>query len=119
MIDGLKLSCCAAMIALLAGISLSSGPEPALAGEERTCGKFLAVKGFPNKTETVASLSAVRLWTDAAQKTNGPEYAMWHNAGRKELKCVFVQKSEYMMCFAKGLPCKASKNSGKSAAKTN
>ncbi|MGI9387869.1 MAG: hypothetical protein ACR2OX_10605 [Methyloligellaceae bacterium] len=110
--DGMKLCCCAAVIAAIAGIAAYSWTESLLANEKRVCGKYAVVKGFPNKVKTVASLSAVRLWTEAAQKKSGPEYAMWHNASRKELKCIFVQNSEYIMCFAKGTPCKASKASG-------
>lgn len=99
--NALRFPGCVAAIALLAGAA------PVLAADKENCGKHISAKGS-NKIEAVASLSAIRLWSQIAEKQNGPDYAMWHNAAKKRLKCSYAQKSEYILCFARGSPCKAS-----------
>jgi hypothetical protein len=75
-------------------------------GGQVTCHRRVVAKGFPNKIETVASLSAMRIWSETAKDRHGSDYAMWHNAGGRSLRCSAVQNSKYIMCVAIGRPCK-------------
>ncbi len=102
----------------MTALVLLAGPTPGFAEDKKACGKQIAVKGFPHTFKSVASLSAVRAWSQTAEERDGADYAMWHNASRQELKCNFIEKSKYIMCFAKGYPCKAHRRSGKTAAKS-
>lgn len=70
-----------------------------------TCHKTLTVNGLPHKLNVVASLGAVRAWSERAKKY-GEEYAMWHNAKGANIKCKKFPRSEYHMCFAAGKPCR-------------
>lgn len=71
------------------------------------CYKKIGVKGRPHKLNTVASLSAVRLWSEKAKK-HGEKYAMWHNALGSNIKCEKLPRSDYYSCFAAGKPCPSS-----------
>lgn len=75
------------------------------------CYKKIGVKGRPHKLNTVASLSAVRQWSEAAKK-HGDKYAMWHNASGSNVKCEKLPRSDYYSCFAAGKPCPASSFAG-------
>ena len=82
------------------------------------CQKKVGVKGRPHKLNTVASLGAVRAWTQKAMKY-GEQYSMWHNAKSQGIKCKKLPRSDYFVCFATGKPCRAA-NDGKTASnKTN
>lgn len=70
------------------------------------CYKKIGIKGRPHKLNTVASLSAVRQWSQAANK-HGEQYAMWHNAANSSIKCEKLPRSDYYACFASGKPCPA------------
>lgn len=45
-------------------------------------------------------------WTEMATKY-GEEYTMWHNAKSKSINCKKLPRSEFLLCFAKGRPCRA------------
>lgn len=109
------IACAAAAL-----IALAAAPSPTQAadatGPQSQCQRRMMAKGFPNRIETVASLSAIRIWTQMAKDKHGAEFAMWHNADGKALKCSPVKNSDYIACFATGRPCKAS-TTGKTAAK--
>ena len=97
-------------ISVIAVMAMASAPAVRAAeitGSVTKCHRLIAAKGFPNQTETMARMSAIRLWTQAAEKGYGAQYAMWHNAERQNLRCHQVQESHYVMCFAKGRPCLA------------
>jgi hypothetical protein len=94
--------------ALAAMTILFAAPAPVLASEEdKMCEKALGAKGFPSKISSVASLNAIQVWADTVQEKYGPDYSMWHNAGKASLKCEKLKKSAFTACFAKGQPCKA------------
>ena len=84
------------------------------AGEDvPMCQKKVGVSGRPHKLNTVASLGAVRAWTQQAMKY-GEEFSMWHNAKSSSVKCKKLDRSDYYVCFATGKPCRAA-NDGKTA----
>lgn len=88
-------------------MAVAAGLAPAHADDGQvTCERRVVAKGFPNRIETVASLSAVRIWSETAKDRHGPDYAMWHNAGGRSLRCSPVQSSNYIMCVAIGRPCR-------------
>jgi hypothetical protein len=88
-------------------MAVATGLGPAQAGSgERSCGRRVVAKGFPNKIKTVANLSALRIWSETVKDKHGADYAMWHNAKGSSIKCSPVQKSDYFMCIAMGRPCK-------------
>ena len=70
------------------------------------CHKGIKRTGTPSKLSTVASLSAVRHWTQAAMK-HGDNYSMWHNAQSSGVKCEKFDNSDYYKCIASGKPCRA------------
>lgn len=95
------------LLCLSAGLAGTPAAASDFFGGPSGCEKPIAAKGFPNQTETMARLSAIRLWTQAAAEKFGPEFSMWHNADAQVLRCNTVQRSSYVACFARGRPCKA------------
>lgn len=83
---------------------------------EDGCYKNIDIKGHPHKLSAVASLSAIRQWSQAATK-HGENYAMWHNASGSRLKCEKLPRSDYYSCFASAKPCPADISTA--AGKTN
>lgn len=80
---------------------------PTDAGEAaELCQKGIKRSGTPSKLSTVAGLSAVRRWTQAAMK-HGDTYSMWHNAQSSGVKCEKFENSDYYKCIASGKPCRA------------
>lgn len=79
------------------------------AGQNPACYKKINVKGRPHRISTVASLSAVRMWSQLAMK-HGDSYSMWHNAKGTSVKCEKLPRSDYYACFAAGKPCRATSN---------
>lgn len=77
----------------------------AVPGEDG-CHKKIGMQGRPHKLNTLASLSAVREWSQAAAK-HGETFSMWHNAGGSSVKCKKLPRSDYYSCFASGKPCPA------------
>lgn len=82
------------------------------------CYKKFGVKGRPHRISSVATLTAVRAWSEQAKK-HGKEYAMWNEAENGTIKCEKLKRSDYYVCFASGKPCRAksfsaagSKNAG-------
>jgi len=70
------------------------------------CHKGIKRTGTPSKLSVVASLAAVRQWTQAAMK-HGDNYSMWHNAQNSGVKCEKFENSDYYKCIASGKPCRA------------
>jgi len=70
------------------------------------CGKGIKRYGLPSKLSSVANLSAIRLWIQAAGK-HGGNYSMWHNAQSAGVKCEKFENSDYYRCVASGKPCRA------------
>lgn len=81
--------------------SESGSEEPA-----KLCHKGIKGTGLPNKLSTIASLSAIRLWTQVAMK-HGENYSMWHNAKSAGVKCEKIKNSDFYRCIASGKPCRA------------
>lgn len=91
--------------ATLAAALAVAAHQPAAQADEPGCKHRVVAKGFPNKTETVASMSAVKVWIQLVRAKHGSNYAMWHNAGSATLRCNLMKDSEYRMCVALGRPC--------------
>lgn len=81
-------------------------PKPTAGDPAKLCYKGLKRAGRPHKLSTVASLSAVRQWAQAAMKY-GEDYSMWHNALSSGVKCEKFPRSDYFMCIASGKPCRS------------
>lgn len=91
----------------------------AQAGEEApACQKKVSTKGRPHKINKLARLAAMRAWTEMAIKY-GEEYTMWHNAKNPNIKCKKLPRSEFIECFAKGKPCRATHSGKAASSKTN
>ncbi len=87
-------------------------------GEEApACQKKVSTKGRPHKINMVASLAAVRAWTQMAMKY-GEEYTMWHNAESQSIKCNKLARSESFVCFASGKPCRTAHSDKTASSKT-
>lgn len=94
-----------AMLAAAMNVA-AAGHAARAADSEARCERKVVAKGFPNKVETVAGLSAVRLWVEAVKAKHGADYSMWHNAKAPALRCNLAQDdAEYITCVAIGLPC--------------
>jgi len=92
----------------LAQAAADKTEQPAPGSEEpaELCRKGIKRSGLPSKMSMVASLSAVRHWTQAAMK-HGDNYSMWHNAQSSGVKCEKFANSDYYRCTASGKPCRA------------
>ncbi len=73
------------------------------------CHKRIRIRGRPHRISAVASLSAVRFWSQQAMK-HGDTYGMWHNAVGSSVKCERLPRSDYYVCFAIGKPCRSSES---------
>ena len=105
--------------AVMAANPQDAKPVAAEAGEETPpCQKKVSIKGRPHKLNTVASIGAMRAWTQVAKKY-GEEYTMWHNAKNPSIKCEKLPRSDFFVCFATGKPCRAATTSKKAGNKTN
>ena len=91
--------------AMLAAAIAVAAHQPAAQADESACERRIVAKGFPNKIEAVAGMSAVKLWIEMVRAEHGSDYAMWHNAGSASLRCNLMKDSEYRMCVAMGRPC--------------
>ena len=101
------------ILSLIGGIAFAAfcaaGGPAEVAADDENCRKRLVAKGFPSRIEAVASLSAVRAWSETAKAAHGAGFGMWHNAGSSMLKCTSVKESDgYYSCLAMGRPCLAS-----------
>jgi hypothetical protein len=106
-LSGLFLVMLAGPRAAMAAEIQNIKPNSAVAGEDApVCHNKFGIKGHPHKLDTIARLSAVSAWTEMAIKY-GEEYTMWHNAKGKSIKCKKLPRSEFLLCFAKGRPCRA------------
>ena len=102
-----------------------SGPNVGSASEKQgangeaqqapACHKKISIKGRPHRISSVASLSAVRMWSQTAMK-HGDSYSMWHNAKAAKVSCEKLPRSDYFACYAEGKPCR---NSNTQASATN
>jgi len=76
-------------------------------GLEQRCEKNVASQGHPNAISAVASLNAVRAWIEFTMARFGADYAMWHNAAGKAVKCQRLPNSSQIKCIARARPCNA------------
>lgn len=92
---------------VLAALLVEPGRSYASDGKDEVlqCKKKIAGRGFPNLIESLASLNAVKVWSETAREKHGANFAMWHNAGSPSLKCQKIEKSGYVVCAAVGKPC--------------
>ncbi len=97
-----------AILHILVAASLFT-PASAASGskDKANCKKPIAAKGIPNLMESVAGLSALRMWSQTAETKHGAGYSMWHNAGGQAVKCERKGNSDFHVCVATGKPCQA------------
>ncbi|MEM8744836.1 MAG: hypothetical protein AAGF14_09405 [Pseudomonadota bacterium] len=105
----------ALFILCVAGPGAGSASEKQGAADEAkktpVCHKKISIKGRPHRISSVASLSAIRMWSQMAMK-HGDSYSMWHNAKSTKVSCEKLPRSDYFACYAEGKPCQ---NSGSQA----
>lgn len=109
-----------ATMMLLALIPVSTPASAADKSEEEArCEKGISAKGYPHLIKSIATLSALRTWSQRANSKHGSEYSMWHNADTQTMKCEQKENSDFYVCIAGGKPCKAmaAKNPSKQAHK--
>ena len=108
--SGSIIYCTAILLALFAGPSAGDTAESQNAKPEAEapvqCHKKFGVKGRPHRISSVATLNAIRAWSDHAKKL-GKEYAMWSEVENGAIKCEKLKRSDYYLCFVSGKPCRA------------
>ena len=97
-----------AIMVLLALIPVSTPASAADKSEEEArCERKVSGKGYPNLIKSIASLSALRSWSQRANNMHGADYSMWHNAEGQDMDCEQKANSDFYVCIASGKPCKA------------
>lgn len=91
-----------ALTPLLTPASATDKSEP-----EALCKKGVAAKGYPDLIKSIASLSALRSWSQTVNNKHGSNYSMWHNAKSQAMECEQKENSDFFVCIVSGKPCKA------------
>lgn len=73
-------------------------------GGEPDCKEKITRVGRPNMMQTVAGLSAVKAWAEAAKEI-GVDYMSWHKAKQPTVDCKKNDGSRYYICYASAKPC--------------
>ncbi len=88
--------------------------QPAMANEkapaekgakQELCKKTMKLKGAPNLMESVAHMRAIIIWSENVSKKYNGDYAQWHNAQNKSVKCKKSPGSAYYYCDLTATPC--------------
>lgn len=91
------------MLFLMSGTSFAE-TEDKVDKEGSSCKEKLLRVGVPSTLETIASLSAIKIWLTAARE-HGVAYATWHKAEDKKITCNKREKSFLYLCFVSAKPC--------------
>ncbi|MGD9867234.1 MAG: hypothetical protein AB7U38_04445 [Hyphomicrobiales bacterium] len=94
-----------ALAASLCAGAFSGTASAAEAADDSQCGKKIGAQGAPSPIQSIASMNAIQLWIELAREQNGPDSAMWHNAGGGLVKCERIRRSSVYHCYATGKPC--------------
>lgn len=103
----LTIVCVSFFLSMSAFASESNADEAAPAEgnkKPRLCKDALTRVGRPNTLDVVASLNAIRAWSEAARRL-GEDYGTWHKAKAKSVSCEKKGSAGFYVCVASGKPC--------------
>ncbi len=72
---------------------------------ELVCKDKIKLIGFPNILESIAHMRTIIQWSDRVKKKYEEEFAHWHNAQSKSVKCKKEGSSQYFTCTLTAIPC--------------
>lgn len=72
---------------------------------ELVCKDKIKLIGFPNILESIANMRTIIQWSEQVKKKFDEEYAQWHNAKSKSIKCKKEGSSQYYTCTLTAIPC--------------
>lgn len=72
---------------------------------EMTCLKPVKRTGPANLSQSFANMKAIVFWTEMVRKKHGKEYAIWHYAKKKSVRCKKGKSSQYFYCDVAATPC--------------
>ena len=75
--------------------------------KEVNCQKPLKIKGPANQIQSMAELQTIIIWTEKVTEKFTKNYAQWHNAKQKKIKCRRSSGSRYYYCELSAMPCKS------------
>ncbi len=106
------------IIALLFITNLFLGPSPLHADNSNTnkkedktielvqlCQKPVKTRGPGDTLSKVAKLKTIILWSETVTQKHGEDFAHWHKAKAKKIKCNKKQGSSYYYCDLRAIPC--------------
>lgn len=71
----------------------------------QVCQKPVKTPGPGDTLSTVAKLKTIIIWSDKVKKKYGEDFAQWHRAKSKKVKCNKKQGSNYYYCELRAIPC--------------
>ena len=71
----------------------------------QVCQKPVKTPGPGDTLSTVAKLKTIIIWSDKVKKKYGEDFAQWHKAKSKKVKCNKKQGSNYYYCELRAIPC--------------
>ena len=106
------------LIALLFFTSQFFGPLPLHAENSNTekkedkaaelvqvCQKPIKTRGPGDTLSKVAKLKTIILWSEKVTQKHGEDFAQWHKAKSKKVKCNKKEGSSYYYCDLRAIPC--------------
>jgi len=69
------------------------------------CQKSIKTPGPGNVLSSIAQLKTIIIWSDIVTTKYGKEYAHWHQAKNKNIKCKKSEGSRYHYCEINAMPC--------------
>lgn len=83
------------------------------------CKDKIKLIGFPNILESIANMRTIIQWSEQVKKKFDEEYAQWHNAKSKSIKCKKEGGSQYYTCTLTAIPCARKEIKAESKTETN
>lgn len=72
---------------------------------ELVCKDKIKLIGFPNILESIAHMRTIIQWSNRVKKKYDEDFAQWHNAQSKSVKCKKEGSSQYFTCSLTAIPC--------------
>ncbi|GJM04001.1 MAG: hypothetical protein DHS20C08_25020 [Rhodomicrobium sp.] len=92
----------------ITGLTITALPSTLAAEvpEEQTpCKKPIKISGPANQIQSMAELQTIIIWTEKVADKFSTNYAHWHNAKNKRIKCKRSSGSRYFYCELSASPC--------------
>lgn len=71
----------------------------------KVCQKPVKTPGPGDTLSTVAKLKTIIIWSEKVKNKYGEDYAQWHKANGKKVKCNKKSGSNYYYCELRAIPC--------------